>query len=275
MTELSFLIAHVFAVALLWMRRAGLEGAELAVGLAVLLPPLFSKAALLLPRLTQTQRIYEVGRPQKIIAWIAAALFFAATAFFVDQFARKDLLNEPWQLAIALAASEAVYGIYAAWFVQSRVIFNEREARSLREQLALQGFDVFLCHNSRDKPEVKALAVRLMERGIKPWLDEWELRPGLRWQPLLEEQIRAVKSAAVFVGADGIGPWQTEEIGAFLSTCVERGIPVIPVLLREAPLQPALPLFLAQRTWVDFRSSEPDPLERLVFGISGTRRANS
>ena len=39
-----------------------------------------------------------------------------------------------------------------------------------------------------------------------PWLDEWKLRPGLPWQPLLEEQIGKIKSAAVFVGKNGRGP---------------------------------------------------------------------
>ena len=29
-----------------------------------------------------------------------------------------------------------------------------------------QPFDVFLCHNSQDKPEVKAIAEQLKERGV-------------------------------------------------------------------------------------------------------------
>ncbi len=39
-------------------------------------------------------------------------------------------------------------------------------------------FDVFLCHNSADKPAVKRIGEKLKQRGILPWLDEWELRPG-------------------------------------------------------------------------------------------------
>ncbi len=35
-------------------------------------------------------------------------------------------------------------------------------------------FDVFLCHNSQDKPEVKKIAWQLQQQGLKPWLDEWE-----------------------------------------------------------------------------------------------------
>ena len=33
-------------------------------------------------------------------------------------------------------------------------------------------FDVFLSHNSEDKPEVKALGKALKERELSVWLDE-------------------------------------------------------------------------------------------------------
>ena len=44
-------------------------------------------------------------------------------------------------------------------------------------------FDVFLSHNSRNKPEVRELYHALKAQGLKPWLDEEELRPGQPWQP--------------------------------------------------------------------------------------------
>ncbi|MDJ0618923.1 MAG: toll/interleukin-1 receptor domain-containing protein [Calothrix sp. MO_192.B10] len=50
-------------------------------------------------------------------------------------------------------------------------------------------FDVFLCHNSQDKPEVEKIAKELQKQGITPWLDKWELRPGFPWQRELETQI--------------------------------------------------------------------------------------
>ncbi len=133
-----------------------------------------------------------------------------------------------------------------------------------------QEFDVFLCHNNKDKPEVKRIGELLKAEGIVPWLDDWELRPGLPWQRALEQQIEHIKSAAVFVGIDGIGPWQNMEMRAFLNQFVRRNCPVIPVLLNDAPKEPALPLFLQEMTWVDFRRSDPDPMERLVWGITGT-----
>jgi TIR domain len=47
-------------------------------------------------------------------------------------------------------------------------------------------FDVFLCHNSEDKPAVRDIARKLSEENIKPWLDEEQIRPGTSWQTALE-----------------------------------------------------------------------------------------
>jgi hypothetical protein len=132
-------------------------------------------------------------------------------------------------------------------------------------------FDVFLCHNGADKPAVRAIARALRARGLLPWLDEWELPPGQPWQPLLEQQIEHIGSAAVFVGLAGVGPWQEQEIYGFLREFVARRAPVIPVLLDNAPSAPDLPVFLRAMTYVDFRLREPDPMQRLEWGVTGVR----
>jgi hypothetical protein len=135
-------------------------------------------------------------------------------------------------------------------------------------------FDVFLCHNSQDKTAVIEIAQQLKLTQIKPWLDDWELQPGLPWQPELEKQIPNIKSAAVFIGQSGIGPWQEEEINSFLREFHRRKCPVIPILLPNAPQKPKLPLFLEGRTWVDFRTGSTvhtDPWKKLVWGITGIR----
>ena len=38
--------------------------------------------------------------------------------------------------------------------------------------------DVFLSYSSLDKPVVHDLATRLRERGLRVWLDDWEIQPG-------------------------------------------------------------------------------------------------
>ena len=137
-----------------------------------------------------------------------------------------------------------------------------------------QRFDVFLSHNSKDKPAVRELADALRNRGLRVWLDESELVPGRTWQDAIEEVIKTVGSAAVLVGADGLGPWEIPEMRGCLSECIDRKLPVIPVLLPGAPanVKPALPLFLRTFTWVDLRAglSQAD-LDYLVWGITGKK----
>lgn len=132
-------------------------------------------------------------------------------------------------------------------------------------------YDVFLCHNSRDKCEVKSIGERLMRFGLFPWLDEWALRPGFPWQRILENEISQIRSAAVFVGCLGTGPWQDLEIEGFIRQFVKRSCPVIPVLLSSCSGVPELPMILEGMTWVDFRKDDPSPLIQLIWGITGQK----
>jgi hypothetical protein len=141
----------------------------------------------------------------------------------------------------------------------------------LQRKIDTQAFDVFLCYNDQDKPVVKRIGEQLKQHGILPWLREWELRPGQPWQRALEEQIRKINAAAVFVGPQGMGPWHDSEMYAFLRQMKKRNCSVIPVLLPGIPEKPELPIFLEEMFWVDFRLQEPDPMQQLLWGISGKK----
>ncbi|MCY2991887.1 MAG: SUMF1/EgtB/PvdO family nonheme iron enzyme [Planctomycetota bacterium] len=140
-------------------------------------------------------------------------------------------------------------------------------------------FDVFLSHNSADKPAVEELATRLKAAGLEPWLDKWNLVPGDAWQPALEEALRDSATCAVFVGPSGFGAWQHEEMRAAINRRVtsrqkEERFRVIPVLLPGAVRgdRSQLPDFLTATTWVEFRRSLDDEtafriLERAIRGL--------
>jgi WD40 repeat protein len=137
-------------------------------------------------------------------------------------------------------------------------------------------YDVFLSHNSADKPAVEELARRLVKAGVQPWLDTWNLIPGEPWQEAIEEALARCATCAVFVGPSGTGPWQNEEMRATIDRRVresEGRFRVIPVLLpgAERGERGRLPTFLVATTWVEFRRSldEEDALHRLVSGIRG------
>jgi hypothetical protein len=132
-------------------------------------------------------------------------------------------------------------------------------------------YDVFLCYNNDDKEVIKAICRDLKDAGIIPWLDEWEIQPGTYWQEALEKQVNNIRSAGVFVGSKGIGPWQNLEIKAFLQQFISRGRPVIPIFLQNCGNNVVLPPFLSMLHYVDFREDNPDPMEQLIWGITGKR----
>jgi small GTP-binding protein len=167
-----------------------------------------------------------------------------------------ELVNGTDQSTAAMDASaDAVREIEAA----SAVLLGKEEVAE---------FDVFICHNWEDKPAVRQIARQLRERGLRPWLDERELRPGFPWQPALEDIIAGIPAVAVVVGAR-VGPWQEQEFTAFLRQSVRRRCAIVPVLLPTAnPTN--LPVFLEGLTWVDLTKTEPDPIDQLVWGITGT-----
>ena len=133
-------------------------------------------------------------------------------------------------------------------------------------------FDVFLCHNTVDKPAVREIAEGLSKENIKPWMDEADIRAGSFWDDDIGKQIETAKSAAVFVGQSGVGPWQNREIIALLKQLDNRRCPVIPVVLRSAKTTQDLPWYLESLHSVDFRTVSY-PLKRLIWGITGQKPA--
>ena len=58
-------------------------------------------------------------------------------------------------------------------------------------------YDVFLSHNSREKPVVERLAHKLKQANLEPWFDQWCLTPGRRWQ---EELVAGLETLVILCG---------------------------------------------------------------------------
>jgi len=144
-------------------------------------------------------------------------------------------------------------------------------ASALAGKIATQDFDVFLAYNHEDESQVEIVANKLKERGIYPWLDVEQVPPGRWFQDVIQGVVPKVKSAAIFVGSKGLGRWQTLELRAFVSRCIEMGLPVIPVLLPGVTTIPDVLPFLRELNWVRFakRVDETEVLKRLEWGITG------
>lgn len=143
--------------------------------------------------------------------------------------------------------------------------YSPEEAGSLD----IKDFDLFLAHNSLDKSAVRIISKKLKEQGVSTWLDEDEIPPGQLFQDYIQKALPKAKGIAVFVGKSGLGRWQAFELRTAISRAVEKGIPVIPVLLPDAKdVSSELP-FLMEFHNVRFRSLEDsDALNQLVWGAT-------
>ncbi len=188
--------------------------------------------------------------------------------------------EKPMVQRAASTAAQAMQAMHAALAHEevrrpigdARPVSQETDAQmDLRRKMQHGDFDVFLCHNSSDKAAVTSIGERLKAAGVLPWLDEWELRPGTEWQVALEQWIVVVRSAAVFIGTGGLGSWQRQELNALMDEGVSRRVPIIPVVLPNVVGEPEIPIFLKQKTWIDFRRPHPDPFMQLLWGITNQR----
>jgi hypothetical protein len=133
-------------------------------------------------------------------------------------------------------------------------------------------FDVFLAHNSKDKPLVRGIADQLRRRGVKPWLDEEQIPPGRSFMEVIQQAVPNVNSAAIFIGVAGLGNWQAMELRLLIRRCVEADISVIPVLLPGVDKIPEHLSFLQQLNWVRFNNEIDDQaLNNLEWGITGRK----
>lgn len=133
-------------------------------------------------------------------------------------------------------------------------------------------YDVFLSHNSTDKPAVSQIGLELQKVGLRPFLDIWHLRRGMSFQPGISNALDESGCCAFFLGPSADGPWQNEELHYALDLAVRTrdNYRVIPVLLPGCdPRQ--MDGFLALRTCVDFRHGLDDQaaLDQLIAAIKG------
>ena len=114
--------------------------------------------------------------------------------------------------------------------------------------------DIFICYNSEDELCVINIAENLVVRGLKPWLDVWELKKRNKAiDQTLENISDNIKTIAIFVGERGVGPWENPGIDSLIRHYYEKKLTIITVFLPISPTNIDLPVNLTSN-FVDFRT---------------------
>jgi len=112
-------------------------------------------------------------------------------------------------------------------------------------------FDVFLSHNSNDKPQVRRLAERLKAAGLRVWFDGWTIAPGDIIALKVDEGLEQSRVLLLCISPNALASgWVALE----RSTAIHRdpsnaGRRFIPLLLADCDL----PDTLRRYKYVDFR----------------------
>ena len=90
-------------------------------------------------------------------------------------------------------------------------------------------FDVFLSHNTKDKPRVRRLAERLKAAGVRVWFDEWTVKSGDKLISPWSEGGGVAGAAVVhFAGRARFGLGGAGAEHRAVPRSVQRGAPVHP-----------------------------------------------
>ena len=103
-------------------------------------------------------------------------------------------------------------------------------------------YDVFLSHNSQDKPRVRTLAERLKQAGLRVWFDEWVIKAGDDIYLAIERGLVAARVQVLCLSPAALGSeWVTLERSTVLfRDPTNKGRRFVPLLLADCTLPDAL-----------------------------------
>lgn len=123
-------------------------------------------------------------------------------------------------------------------------------------------YDVFLSHNSQDKPAVRKLARRLAAAGLRVWFDDWVIKPGDDIYLAVERGLADSRTLLLCMTPAAFG---SDWVGLERSTVLFRDPSnqdrrFIPLLLADC----ALPDTLRRYKYVDYRAEADDAFAELL-----------
>jgi TIR domain len=135
-----------------------------------------------------------------------------------------------------------VTSVTQAHKVASGTVYScEIDPRSspLKDLAPAEALNVFLCHNSKDKPAVETVLHRiahLSPLSVHPWLDKTDIVGGQKFVDEIGSIMRKADVALVFLGKNGLGPFQERELAILVkhvTDAARKKLVILPVLLDD------------------------------------------
>jgi hypothetical protein len=116
----------------------------------------------------------------------------------------------------------------------------------------------FISYSRQDTEAARELVIELEKAGVSVWLDIAEIRPGDRWQSMIQEELRKARVKVVLLTPSSLASqWTYFEVGA----AVADGKIIIPVLSKDV-LPEQVPSLLRNFQWIS--DSPVDKAAKLI-----------
>jgi len=127
----------------------------------------------------------------------------------------------------------------------------------------------FICHSSVDKANARRIAIELATRGVRPWIDEAEIRTGDSLIGKIESGIQSSTCLLPILTSSSVkSQWCKEELRMAMAMQIKSKVKhVMPVLMEDCDI----PGFLLEKAYADFRDwdkySGSDRVDQLAADI--------
>lgn len=123
-------------------------------------------------------------------------------------------------------------------------------------------YDVFISHNSEDKPVVRELARRLKTDGLRIWFDEWEIKPGDMIALKIEQGLKQSRILILVMSANAFASdWVTlERQTALFRDPTNANRRFIPLRIDNAEIKDTLKQF----AYIDWRQRSSEQYAKLL-----------
>jgi hypothetical protein len=121
---------------------------------------------------------------------------------------------------------------------------------------------IFISHSHTNKVFVDRLAAELTSRRRHVWVDRWELKVGDSILDRVQDALSDASALLIVLSQASLSSqWCRKELSAgLLRELEERRVVVLPILLEDC----AIPLFLRDKFYADFRHSFDDGLSKIL-----------
>lgn len=125
---------------------------------------------------------------------------------------------------------------------------------------------IFISYSHKDKEFVDSLAANLVKKGVRVWVDTWELNVGDSIIAKVQKAIQEADALLIVLSQASVqSEWCKKELSSgLIRELEEKRVVVLPVLIEECEI----PIFLRDKLRADFKADKDKGLRQVLEAVA-------